>query len=655
MVEVDVVTKLAAFIIFLSAMVLLLDHPGRSDERREKGVRALLFAHVAFIAGAAGLEVSKFAPFSISSSLLVGGPLIALAFGYIGLRALLTKTYPKWSWAGAIGLVALAEIAIIILSQSPMVAITLSSGVSGCLAAYLGWDLRRRGALQRLRAPWVLVLPFWVLSVAYLVRFAMAMSGASTDALAIATAGLGLLYPMTASFWVFGAIALRGHHLTRELNRAANYDTLTGLENRTALARLQTRFPDVERRKGFVSACLCVDLDHFKTINDSHGHAAGDAVLIAVADRMRNRASPADRIFRIGGDEFIIWRQTEPSEDLDSFVQALLEDLRAPIPYGGIDLSVGASIGLEVSNAEVPPSDLIRRADIALYHSKALGRHRVTRYSHSLGSAHDSRLTALNEVKDAVERGQIIPNFQPQIDLATGAVSGCEALARWHHPTRGILRPKDFLELADELDVLDELDRIVLDHAVRAQAEWADAGIPVPRLSVNVSASRLGDPRLFAEIQQRMSALPGPLSFEVLETAFVERDRDLEWNVDRLRDIGVGIEVDDFGTGHASLTAVLAMRPDRIKIDPTFVAGATKSKHGEEILATLIELCHKAGAASVVEGVETEEQVQLVRRLGAVEAQGFAFAKPMDSAEMTEWLRNLGANGRPQVNLPKEA
>jgi Amt family ammonium transporter len=249
-------------------------------------------------------------------------------------------------------------------------------------------------------------------------------------------------------------------------------------------------------------------------------------------------------------------------------------------------------------------------------------------------------LSALERFRDVLENQRLTAHFQPQVCLQSGQVTGCEVLARWATAQGDFIEPEVFLGLAEELDMLAELDRQILDLALSAFHAWKRDGLELPRISVNVSTSRLRDNALIRDLARRPDMPFGAVSFELLETTVVEDDHTLAWNIDRLREMGVSICVDNFGTGHAAMNAVLALRPERIKIDRQFVRDIPDDDRRVGMLRTLVDLVSQAGASSVIDGIETHAQHRKVAELGASEAQGFAIAAPMPRAEMDLWLRS---------------
>jgi len=650
-VDFGIVVTAASVLLAVSGIVYLLDrrhalraHGPAAPRGVPDGGRMLLWAHLWYMLAALGMEAGAALPLWASVGMVVAGALWGMVAGYAAcLEALRRRPAPgPWRWL-AFGAVAGQALLFAVSGNFAAIFVT-SSVLNGLLALVLAWRLRRACRGTGFDAWWLLVLPFLAIAAAYLTRLAMVLVGAGAETVIVASLAIGLVFPVAALFWVFGAMSLRSFHLTNALDRAANDDALTGLGNRMSFDRFVADLPGGERRVHRADACLAIDMDRFKEINDSYGHAAGDAVLVATAERLRALAGGAPgRLFRIGGDEFVVWcRLAAAPEGRDAeagaFARALLEALCRPVPFDGVEMVVGASIGYAVSDGAVAPADLVRRADIALYCAKEAGRNRVIRYTPGQGAARARQLTALRDFRGALETGRLAAHFQPQVCPRSGRVAGCEVLARWSTDDGAAVEPAVFLALAEELDRLAELDRQVLDLALAALRDWRAAGLAPPRLSVNVSVNRLRDSTLIDELARRADLPRGALSFELLETAVAEHDTTLSWNIDRLREMGIGIEIDNFGTGHAAMSGVFAVRPDRIKIDRMFVRGVAEDPRRQDLLRALVDLVDRAGARTVIEGIETQADQHFVAGLDAEAAQGFAIAPPMPAPALARWL-----------------
>lgn len=650
--DASVATALASLLIAVSGVVLLLDRARLGGASTAHRISALTWVHIWFIFASTGLLIGFFAPYWISGSMIISGTLFGLVSGYVALsRALGERVAVKrWAILCAIGATAQCLIAYRVGQPGPVIVTTsiVNLAVIATCAPRL-YALARR---EQFHSVWMLVFPFVAIGIGYAFRLGLIAFGAPVPVLSVAVAGIAVLYPLAAMFWVFGAISLHGFRLARELDRAVFLDPLTGLGNRADLERFLNdaeRAQSATREKDWV--CIAIDLDHFKEVNDTYGHEAGDLVLAETAERLRVHGKPGDRIFRVGGDEACFWRELGPADDPMELAGSILTDLCAPVRFNGVDVVVGASVGIDIGPAGSLRS-LLRQADIALYHSKASGRYRMTRYDAGLGAAYHARLEISRDLRAALSKGEIVAYYQPQFDVESFRLIGCEVLARWRHPERGLIEAWEFLPVAVELGLIGELDRRVLDQTVEACARWRAEGIHPPRISLNVSAARLRDAELIEELEARPDLPLGCMSFEVREALFVDNDEMVRWNVDRLRGLGISIEIDDFGTGNVPLNAVLEIHPERIKIDQAFVAGIEDDERKRLVLASLVEFVQRSGAAAIVEGVESLAAFGILAELGASGAQGFALAAPMDFEAMSDWLAD---RGRAENTTPRSA
>ncbi|WP_188909063.1 putative bifunctional diguanylate cyclase/phosphodiesterase [Salinarimonas ramus] len=310
---------------------------------------------------------------------------------------------------------------------------------------------------------------------------------------------------------------------------------------------------------------LHIDLDRFKHINDTLGHAAGDAMLVHAAEVLRRNTRESDIVARIGGSEFIIATMGPTSNaGLSALAERIIEEMRRPVPFQSQECRFGSSIGVAVNDSvgAYTTKQLLIDADLALYRAKKSGRNRYQFFDASLKAEIVSRKILADEILSGLEWREFLPYFQPQFDVV-----GVEALARWRHPTRGLLAPGAFLTTAEELGVVPLIDRIILDETLWQSARWAAAGIAIPRNSVNVSARQLQDGALIERLRG-LPITPGELSFQLLESIFLDEDSDtITSNIAGLAEMGIHVEIDDFGTGYASIISLLQLRPTRLKIE----------------------------------------------------------------------------------------
>jgi len=420
--------------------------------------------------------------------------------------------------------------------------------------------------------------------------------------------------------------------LLAEANEKIEYvslhDAHTGLANRRYLER---RLEEAVR-KGERLAVLHVDLDRFKQINDTFGHFTGDYVLRQVAKTMVQESRLGDFVARVGGDEFaILCGYTGEAARVLAMAERLVERLSRPIRCKGVECRTGASIGVALPEfGTVEPRQLLLNADVALYRAKTGGRGRVEIFSRSMDAEMKLENRLSEDLIRGLERGEFRPVYEVQVRSDTFEICGVEALARWHHPKDGILAPGRFAAVAERDDRMGAIDSMILQTACVDMRKLREAGISIPQLSVNVSAQRLAGSELISELRA-LQIVPGSLSFELVETVlFDETDATWQWQIDRIRELGIGIEIDDFGTGYASIVSLLRLNPDRMKIDRQFTAALTGSDHARRVIAAMIEIGRSLGVDIVAEGVETLEQAHILREMGCSVLQGWLFSRPMD-------------------------
>ena len=639
-VDASVVVTLASILVVISAVICVIDRTNNRHAGDGNASDALLWMHIWFIVGAAGLELGRQYPFSFSAPLVLTAICWGLVSAFIAIETAMTRKSAGRTWPAIAIAIGVLQSALAIISDSAGAVFVSSSLVNGGLAGFFAIRLNRIARARAFDFRLIMILPFCAIALAYGLRLMLIVYGVDNALIVAFSVVIGLLISASSVFWLFSAISIRGQHLLWQVERTSSTDALTELGNRMSFERFMAKLAGEKRHSTMrQSACLSIDMDRFKEINDTYGHEAGDLVLISTARRLQHFTAGLEaRIFRIGGDEFVIWCTPKDAAHFREDVHGLLTELGRPVDFGAVSLNVGVSIGVEMSSDNTPPREIVRRSDIALYRSKKSGRNRVTFYSEALGNTHDQRLRTLEEFRAALSDGAISAYFQPQFSLSSNTLSGCEVLARWHHPEHGLVSPGDFIPLAKELGLLAELDRCILDQALQALNLWDQNGLHLPRISVNVSMSRLRQKDLLEELTNRKDLPRGRISFEMLETVFADDDDALKWNTDRLREMGIWVEIDDFGTGHAAISTVVSLNPDRIKIDRFFVRGIGHSQSSRDILKVLIDFTKLTGAVCLVEGVETIEQRDIISALGGDEIQGFVLAHPMPRDEMQMWL-----------------
>ncbi|MFK7765078.1 MAG: EAL domain-containing protein [Roseobacter sp.] len=431
----------------------------------------------------------------------------------------------------------------------------------------------------------------------------------------------------------------RLHALATSVAKDANEDALTGLSNRrhfevevrTWIERLK------QHKKEF--AVLYIDLDRFKFVNDTMGHAAGDRLLISVADMLRELTDASDLVARLGGDEFAILRPLGKSAlDISNLADEIVLRMQAPFVCDGKSTACGTSIGVAIAKSNMQePERIIADADEALYHAKDHGKGRWSFFTEEMRAESAATKELASNLLLACERQEFIPYFQPIIDARTGRLASAETLVRWAHPTRGILSPAAFLNTAQNMGILKKIDENMFASLKEALSSFDEAGVDLPRLAVNVSAARLADPTFIHDI--RSSGIPPDrLIIEILESVYLDRIGDVvRWTIDELDELGVTIALDDFGTGHASVRGLLEIRPSILKIDRQFIQPVVEEASTQALVTSIIGIGKSLGMYIVAEGVETEEHARIVSEMGCDYLQGFYFGKPMS----VEDLRNV--------------
>ena len=429
---------------------------------------------------------------------------------------------------------------------------------------------------------------------------------------------------------------------SERIERLAMLDPLTDLSNRRHL-------DDVLARVEGPVALLHIDLDRFKQINDGHGHPAGDAVLRHVADVLRNAAGPGDFIARVGGDEFVVLRHEHlGSFELELLASTIVSALSVPFMNKGQIIPIAASIGIASSDGGATSIDrLLGDADAALYRAKQTGRGRYEVFTDSLRVEIDRNKRTTDELTVSIDQKWFVPHYQPIVDAKTHAIVGVEALARWKHPDLGILPPSAFLPALEEMKALGAIDAIILERTVADLAAWRDAGVAIPSASVNLSFSRLQDESLIPTLRN-LSFEPGSLNVELLESIFLDdAEHQFAANLDGIRNLGIGIDIDDFGTGHTSFLSLFKLHPRRFKIDRQLVAPILESTEQRKIVKSIIGIGRTLGIKVVAEGVETMEHAHVLTRLGCDYLQGFAFARPMSAESLVSWCADRQCDSGP--------
>ena len=426
----------------------------------------------------------------------------------------------------------------------------------------------------------------------------------------------------------------------REILRLAYEDRLTGLPNRALFNDRLQQAVHAARRNGAPLTVMMMDLDRFKHINDTLGHAIGDDVLREVGTRLRAALRESDTVARLGGDEFAALLPTGNEERIVEVVRKVLRCMEQPIECNGQSLDVGASIGIACFPEHGDtPGTLIRHADIAMYLAKAANSE-FAFYDPDHDGSRQEQLSLLGELRRALERNELVMFFQPKIDLATGRTKGVEALVRWLHPARGIVPPAEFVPFAERTGFVRTVTRCVLEMALRRCGQWLAQGIRL-QMSVNISVRDLQNPELPDIVASLLasSGVPADLvCLEITESSFMENPQRAVHTLGRLHALGVKLSIDDFGTGFSSLAYLRKLRVHEMKIDRTFIA-AMEEANDLAIVRSTIDLAHNLGLRVVAEGIEDERSLARLRAMGCDEAQGYFMSRPLAEEDLRQWLR----------------
>jgi len=445
-----------------------------------------------------------------------------------------------------------------------------------------------------------------------------------------------------------------------ELRRAAMHDALTGLVNRAYfLESLERSVARVQRRPDKTIALLFLDLDRFKQINDSLGHLAGDRLLASIARRLQSCVRPGDVLARLGGDEFaVLLDDLKDATDATRIAERMQEALHAPLPNGGSEVVVTASIGIAFGGADLEGhEELLRDADLAMYRAKASGKARFEVFDTGSRATERARMELENDLRRALERGELRVHYQPIVDARNGRIVAFEALARWAHPQRGLLNAASFIPLAEESGTISALGRWVLREALAQLAEW-QRDYPSERplgVSVNLSPREVLQPRLpsnVAEALREANVSPESLALEITESLFIDTGDATLATLRELASLGVRLHLDDFGTGYSSLSYLHRFPISAVKIDRYFISRLDAAEC-EEIVRSVVELAKRLGMDTIAEGAESDDQGVRLREIGCNLLQGYACARPVPPREAEALLaRQAGASERARSISP---
>jgi diguanylate cyclase (GGDEF)-like protein len=428
-----------------------------------------------------------------------------------------------------------------------------------------------------------------------------------------------------------------------ELSFMATHDSLTGLPNRALIIDRLGHMLGRSRRNRTPVAALFIDLDNFKSINDSLGHAAGDELLRSVAARLQGVVRETDALGRLGGDEFVVVaEELSLAAGPELIAERLLDTLKQPFELAGHEdtpLTVTASVGVAVA-AEGTAGELLRDADIAMYRAKWDGKNRYVVFESAMQDALRNRMVLEMDLRGALEKDEFFLLYQPTFDLETMTTTGVEALIRWASPTRGLVQPGDFIPLLEETGMIVEVGRWVLEHACAQCAQWHRAGHEID-IAVNVSARQLDTDELLDDVRDALQSSglrPESLTIEVTETAIMRNAQETARRLSAVKELGARIAIDDFGTGYSSLAHLQRFPVDSLKIDRSFIAALADGREAEQLIRTLVQLGKALCLDTHAEGIERQQELAILREQNCSGGQGFLFARPLDAGRAQEFL-----------------
>ncbi len=435
-----------------------------------------------------------------------------------------------------------------------------------------------------------------------------------------------------------------------ELSFLATHDPLTGLPNRTLVLDRVEQMLVRSRRNQTPTAALFVDLDNFKSINDTLGHGVGDELLQAVAARLDGVIRGSDALGRLGGDEFVVISENLSLEAGPELIaERLLDALKHPFKLGENGesrITVTASVGIAAGD-RTSADELLRDADIAMYRAKWDGKNRFVVFESGMQDTVQDRMELEMDLREALGNGEFFLVYQPTLDLSDMTPNGVEALIRWKHPVRGIVQPNDFIPMLEETGLITEIGRWVLQEACRQGAVWRAAGYPII-MAVNVSGRQLDTDQLVGEIEGALTESgldPAALTIEITETTLMRNIEETARRLAAIKALGVRIAIDDFGTGYSSLAHLQRFPVDALKIDRSFISGLKHNKEGETLIHTLVQLGKALSIETFAEGIEQQQELSLLRDEDCDSGQGFLFARPLDAETTEAFLRKLSGAG----------
>jgi diguanylate cyclase (GGDEF)-like protein len=439
-----------------------------------------------------------------------------------------------------------------------------------------------------------------------------------------------------------------------ELEKVALHDSLTALPNRALFRELTRGAVAAAQRDGGRLALLFIDIDRFKAVNDTWGHAAGDALLVAVAERLRGAVRAGDVVCRHSGDEFtVLLRDASAWGEVAGTADRVLKEIERPVRLNEGEVSVSASIGVALYPDDAADHEtLVRHADTAMYAAKKLGRARCSFFRSEFNAHWQASAQLEQELRHALAHDEFVLHYQPQVDAASGELLGCEALIRWQHPRRGLVPPLEFIGAAEQCGLIGDMGAWTIRAACAQIARWKAAGLRFGSVAVNISALEFRSHRLIDNLTAAMAdfqILPHELEVELTESVLMTDTDTTRQIVGRLHALGLPLAVDDFGTGYSSLAYLKHLRPSKIKIDRSFVRGLPGGEDDRVLVQAIVQLVNALGLRVVAEGVETEPQRELLQRIGCGVLQGFLIGRPVpaEAFERQAWCSKASATAEP--------
>ncbi len=433
----------------------------------------------------------------------------------------------------------------------------------------------------------------------------------------------------------------------QRIHRMAYFDTLTGLPNRILFMDRLNKAISIADREDKKLAVLFLDLDHFKEINDTLGHDAGDQLLVEISKRLSLNIRTSDTLSRFGGDEFVfVITSLDDQQNVTFVAQNLINAIQSPFHISSNELNVTCSIGISIFPNDGSTSEiLIRNADLAMYHSKETGRNTYNFYSPSMNEKATLHRNIETGLRNALEHGELFLKFQPVVNIVTNQITAAEAFVHWNHPTRGMIPPTDFITLAEETGLIIPVGEWVLNTVCSKINAWCEAGLPPIRVSVNISNRQMEQQNFMEQIKMALSATnanASQLEIEFTESCLVDINNETIADVFKLRNFGVAITIEDFGTGYSSIGYIRNLLIDHIKIDRLLIRDITSNILDQAIVEAVFAMSNKLGIQIIAEGVETVEQLNYLRALGCKEIQGYFFYHPMCACDFELLLKKQG-------------